>query len=112
MPTTKFLLNTDQNIQKQFINTQVAVSVPGSYSYVDHEITHNFGYIPSARVWYEPIDGQWYPLALTQLQQGTSDSLKFVGTFTLSTTKLTVSLVNFSGTTKSINILARIYYDD
>lgn len=113
MAQSDFLLSTDQNIQKEYINQMYTVSVPGTFSYVDTVIAHDLGYVPAARVWYEPIAGRWYPLTLTQLQDGTSgDFLNFTGTFSLSTTAITVSLANFSGSTADVNIWVRVYLDD
>lgn len=111
MASSDFILNTDNNIQKAYINVQETYTVPGSYSYNDYTIDHNLGYIPSARVWYKPVAGRWYPLALNQMSEDTSDFLEYTGAFSLSTTQLTISLVNLSGSDADIDIQARIYID-
>ena len=113
MDQSKFLVSTDQNIQKQYINIPLTVSIPGDYLYHDYPVDHNLGYIPSAHVWYSPVNGRWYPLSYVQMiNQGSGDDLTELGAYTLSPTQLTVSLVTFSGSTKNVPIIVRIYLDN
>lgn len=110
---TNLLLDTDSNIQKQVLNSQDTVTVPGTFTYTDFTYTHDLGYIPSARVWYEAEANKWYPLTLLQLQESTGgDALDIVGDFYLTTTTLVVRLVNLSGGDIDVDIIVRIYADD
>lgn len=108
-----FLLSTDFNLQKEYINTPFSMAVPGDFSYHTQEVPHNLGYIPSARVWYEPRAGEWYPLTLMQLSDSSSGSfVPSAGYYTLSTTSLYVSIANFTGSSSSVNVIARVYLDN
>lgn len=112
MEESDLLLSTDQNIQKQYINIPAVLSVPGDFSYHDFLIPHNLGSIPSARAWFEPVANHWYPIALVQMQDGaTGDFLEVTGVMSLSTTDLILSMLNFTGSTIDVNVIARIYID-
>ena len=113
MDNSTFLINTDDNIQKEYINLPITISLPSSATYVDTLVTHGLSYIPSARVWYEPSPGKWYPLSLVQMQDGVLlDAIQISGSYSLSTSDLIISLVNLSGSAKDVNVWARVYLDD
>ena len=113
MASTNYLLNTDQNIQKQYINIVQSFIIPSDFIYHTFTVDHNLGYIPSVRAWYSPVSGRWYPLAMTQLADGTgNDFLQCTGTYALSKQSALIELINFTDSPISVPILVRIYLDD
>lgn len=114
MNESDFLLTTDQNIQKEYIDYSQGISVSGGGLPEDTVIAHNLGYIPSARVWFAANGGstQWYPASNIQLREGFVDSLSFGCTFLLSDNNITLQISNYTGFTAICNVIARIYLDD
>lgn len=112
MAAEDFLLNTDLNNQKILLNTQQTLDVgspgyEGTYSY-----DHNLGYIPSARVWYEPVSGRWYPITIRQYNDSVSFGfLELLGDYSITTTSITVRVRNL-GVGSSCNVWVRLYLDD
>lgn len=113
MEESDFLLTTDQNIQKQYINYAQGISVSGSGLSEETKIAHNLGYIPSARVWFAANGGssQWYPASNVQLADNFA-FLPFGCVFLLSSTDITLQISNSTGSTATCNVIVRIYLDD
>lgn len=107
-----FLLNTDYNNQKILANGFVTLNI-GSPNFGDtFTLAHNLGYIPAARVWYEPKPGQWMPLSVRQYTQGTPfDYYEITGQFYLTTTDLVVNIRN-AGIASTVRVWLRVYLDD
>lgn len=109
---TDFIFSTDYNYQKTAINKQDTVDIAGS-STGTLTISHDLGYIPSARVWYDPNDdGTWYPLANVQLADTFTNTLNTTGSYYLTTSDIVVSLSNSTVSAVSIPVIVRVYYDD
>lgn len=77
-------------------------------------IPHNLGYVPTARVWYEPYfnsapSNQIWPLAGYQYGDLASNTLNHVGYAYLDSTNLYI-VIN-SSTAVTIPVYWRIYYD-
>jgi len=118
MAETDFLLSTDQNIQKIALNSSMTVSVPVSsgppVTYAATTITHGLGDIPTARVFYEPISGQLWPLSPNQYSNsdgGPGTTLDVFGRYYLTTTTLVVELANLGGSPANVTIYYRVYVD-
>lgn len=112
MNESNFLLTTDQNIQKQYINVNQTFTIPANFQYNEYVINHSLGYIPSVRVWYEPISGFWYPLSMVQMTNNTTASINILGNYMITTESIIINLANFSGSSANVNVLARIYLDN
>lgn len=110
---TDFKISTDFNYQKTAINEQDTVFVPAA-SNASATYDHNLGYIPSARVWFDPnANGIWYPLTYQQFSDSvTGDVFETGGSYYLTTTQLVVNLFDSFGGGKDIPIAVRVYYDD
>ena len=106
-----FLINTDYNNQKIMLNTSYAVDTSsGTGLYV---FSHDLGYIPVVRVWYEPTAGQWRPLSTRQMPNSSPFSyLALTGTYSITTSTLEVEIRDSDNITPSCNIWVRVYYDD
>lgn len=108
---TGFILSTDHNIQKVYIDNTGVATVPISgfppdiYSTV-MTISHGLGYIPNVRMWYEPVAGQIWPLT-----PAGSDLLIF-GRYYVTTTDVVVELANLSAVQASVPLHWRIYLDE
>lgn len=81
-------------------------------------IPHNLGYVPTARVWYEPFinspavaSGQVWPITGFQYGDLGTISLNTIANAYLDSTNLYVQLLDTSGGTRSIPLYWRIYYD-
>lgn len=110
MADKDFVFNSDFNYQKVLANEITSLSVPisgATYTY-----SHGLGYIPSARVWVEGKTGKWFPASNVQLQDHFTSGADFTATYYLTTTQLIVNLYNSSGSTATVNFVARVYLDD
>lgn len=81
-------------------------------------IPHNLGYVPTAKVWYEPYinsspvaSNQVWPLSGYQYTDFSTKILNTIGYAYLDSTNLYVVLFDGSGSTVSIPLYWRIYYD-
>jgi hypothetical protein len=116
---TKVLLSTRFNILKIYDNgstvVNVASIVPPFDPPVDYLLTtHNLGYVPRARVWYEPVAGQIWPMSDKQYDNsdgGPGTSLTTLGSFYLTTTGLYVR-IRFNNTGGNFTFYWRVYLDE
>lgn len=92
------------NYQKLAFNTSQTESVGVGTTTVT--ISHNLGYIPSIRVWYDPALGRRIPITTWQITETNSVSVRAY----LTTTTLVLT-VNNTVSTKSVVFWYRIYYD-
>lgn len=111
----KVLFASSYNYQKIAIDGNQSVSVPFT---TDTTITipHDLGYVPTAKVWYEPYfdnapSGEIWPLSGFQHGDLIIDSLNTIGHAYLDETNLYVVLYDTSGSTVSIPLYWRIYYE-
>lgn len=117
---TKLLWSTSQNLQKIYLNSSQTVSVPvsGGPPVIPTDVltvTHGLGYVPTARVFYEPVSGELWPISPNQYSNadgGPGTTLDVFGRFYLTTTTLIVSLANLGATAVDIPIYYRIYADE
>ena len=119
---SKMLLSTRYNMLKIYANGSTTVSVGAStydgttFRYIPDSYllyTHSLGYIPRARVWYEPVSGQLWPISPNQYDNtdgGSGTPLSVTGMFYLTTTGLYISITSPSAT--SMNFRFRIYLDE
>lgn len=107
---SNFILNTDVNYQK--IVGDYSSTIATSDASATYTVTHNLGYIPSARAWYQPIADRWYVLTNNQLSNGFSDFLNSAGYLELTTTTATINLTNYSGGAISVPVKLRLYLDE
>lgn len=112
---SKFQLSTRYNIQKIFKDDTVTISVTGTPTATEYTLfTHALGYIPTARVFYEPVSGQLWPLSREQYDNsggGSGTTLTVTGEAILTTAALKVRLVN-GGSTRDVTFHYRIYLDE
>lgn len=77
-------------------------------------VSHNLGYIPSVRVWYDPQIGRRFPVSI---EQYTDDDFSTHYTnqvgirVRLTSTQLIIQAGNASGSTKNVTLWWRVYYD-
>lgn len=121
---SKLAFYSGDNTMKVYLNDSATLSIDDTFDtntfgydvVTKLLVSHNLGYIPRARVWYEPITGQLWPM--TGLEQflalggGTGTELDVVGGYHLTTSGLYVDVKNDSGSTKSVKFYYRIYYDE
>ena len=77
-------------------------------------VTHSLGYAPRARVWYEPISGQLWPMSTEQYSNtdgGPGTPLNVTGDFYLTTSGLYVRVVNV-GSPADVKFYWRLYADE
>ncbi len=107
-----FLFNTDLNNQKVFYDETVTLNIGSPTFSASFTVDHNLGYLPAARVWYEPIAGKWYPLSTRQYNDGADFTfLGPIGEFFITTSQLTVNIRN-TGSDPTVQVRIRIYLDD
>lgn len=77
-------------------------------------IPHNLGYIPSVRVWYDPDNGQRFPLSNEQYTDDTT-SVSEVNLVSarahLTTTDLVIEYTNSDAGSHDVTTYWRVYYD-
>lgn len=117
---TNTIFSTRFNFLKIFTEGNGTFSVaPGVFFPTDPPVeillaTHNLGYVPRGRVWYEPIAGQLWPLSPQQYSNsdgGPGTTLTVTGDFYLTSTQLYVRMAN-PGIAKNITFYWRIYADE
>jgi hypothetical protein len=114
-----YLFNTDYNYQKVYLDGSTTVSVPDSGGPppvpTTYTVVHGLGYIPTARVFYEPVSGQIWPASKWQYPNtggGSGAPLDTTVSCYLTTTSLVFSIINTSGSTKNVPVYWRIYVDE
>lgn len=113
--TDKLKFSSTLNYQKIAKEGSQIVSVPFTTD-TTITITHNLGYVPTAKVWYEPYfnnesSGEIWPLTGFQYGDLITDLLNTIGHAYLDETNLYIVLYDTSGTTVNIPVYWRIYYD-
>lgn len=120
---TKLLLSTRHNLLKEYSKGSGTHNIASNFnistfSYDPVTVllaTHGLGYIPRARVWYEAISGQVWPLSLDQMDNsdgGPGSILYTVGSAYLTTTGLYVRMTNNSGSAADFKFYWKIYLDE
>lgn len=111
---TKMLYSTRFNTLKIIAQDTTSVTIAGSATSTIPLHTHGLGYVPRARVWYQPVSGQIWPLSPNQflkLGGGTGTVLNVIGHSILTASTLSVRLTNQTGTSKTVTVYWRIYID-
>lgn len=111
----KVLFSSTYNYQKIATEGSQIASVPFT-SDTTFTIPHNLGYVPTAKVWYEPYfngvaSEEIWPLSGFQHGDLINDLLNTIGYTYLDETNLYIVLYDTSGSTVNIPIYWRIYYD-
>lgn len=99
--------SSDANYWKIAMKGSGTLSLPASFGATDSDtITHNLGYYPNVRVWFEPNnDGDiWVP----HKRSVWSNALLY---FEVTTTGLTITAENGSVSAETVPYYYRIYYD-
>jgi len=101
------------NYQKVANEGTTVVSAPNATT-TTYTVTHNLGAITSVRAWYSPATGEILPISEEQYVDDTSFTsevnLVTVRAY-LTTTTLVLEVSNSSGSTKSVSLNWKIYYD-
>lgn len=114
LDTSKVKFAASLNVLKVAFNDFKTVSVPVGRTTI-LLFAHNLGYIPRARVFYEPVSGQVWPLPRDQFDSlggGTGTTLDIYGTFYFTTTGLYLYIANGAIGAKNIKFYYRIYLDE
>jgi hypothetical protein len=114
---TGFIFTTKHNLPKIYLDAAQTVSAPSSPATPTTVLTvnHDLGYVPTARVWYEPVSGQIWPLSPNQYDNsdgGPGTTLTLYGRFYVTSTTLVVEMFNSSGGPLNVPIHTRIYCDE
>lgn len=111
-PPDNVILSTRYNFLKIYLNGQVSIAISATTPTDYLVATHSLGYIPRARVWYEPVAGQVWPMASEQYAAttgGTGTTLPIIGDFYLTSSGLYVHIQ--LATAATILVYYRIYAD-
>ncbi len=112
---TKLILSTRYNFQKIYLNDSVVISVANVVPFTEYSlVVHGLGYIPTVRVFYEPVAGQLWPLSPGQysnLNGGTGTPLNITGGVVVDNNEVRVRLSNASSTA-DVRFYYRIYIDE
>lgn len=111
---TKFKLTTRYNIQKKYVDFTTTVNVSGATLTEYTLYTHGLGYIPTARVFYEPVSGQLWPVTREQYATsggGSGTQLNVTGDIVITSTQIIARLVN-AGAAADVTFTGRIYVDE
>ncbi len=76
--------------------------------------THGLGYVPRARVWYEPVAGEIWPMTDKQFSNsdgGPGTTLSLLGSYYLTSSGLYVR-IRYNSTAGSKRFYWRIYADE
>lgn len=114
-PTGEGLLfSTKYSLPKIYLDDEITISVPNGSS--DQPIvTHDLGFVPNARIWYEPVSGELWPLSPIQYSNfdgGPGTILYVTGRAYVTTTELRVELNNGSGSASDVKFHYRVYADE
>lgn len=119
--SANFIFSTQYSLPKIYLDDQdtlaVAVSSGGPPpSPSDLPLaTHDLGFVPNVRVWYEPVSGELWPLSPNQysnLDGGSGTMLDVFGRAYATTTELRVELYNFGASEASVPVHYRVYCDE
>jgi hypothetical protein len=101
-----------RNYQKVFKENVVTLNNPGVGNTGTYPITHNLGYVPNYKVFFESLPGQVWPLF------GPGDSIwlydlthQYACTAVMNSTTLTIKYTPGSGSASTFRLWYRIYYD-
>lgn len=108
------ILTARRNIQKIYIDDTITVPIAFSSSITEYTlVTHNLGYIPTVRVFYEPVSGELWPMSPNQYSStdgGTGNTLGIYGNPVVTETDLKVRVVR-PGVAVDVKFYYRIYLD-
>lgn len=99
---------------KIYENSSNTFSVPNGASSV-LLTTHSLGYIPRAKVWFEPIAGQLWPLVRYQYSNsdgGPGTTLQITGSLRITSSAIYAEISNATGSTADVPIYWRVYLDE
>lgn len=112
---SKLIFTSQRNYQKVYINDSGTFSVATTAGGVSIQLaTHNLGYVPTVRVYYEPIANQIWPISRDQYDNfkgGPGTTLFMVGSARVTTTGLFVDIINLSGSPQNVKFYWRVYLD-
>jgi hypothetical protein len=109
------LFSTRFNLLKIVAQGVTNVTVAGSTTADTALVTHGLSYVPRARMWFEPVAGQIWPMSPTQFIKtggGTGTVLTVFGNYFLTSSALFVRLENVSGSPVTIPVDWRVYADE
>lgn len=109
------LFSSSFNYQKIFDNDSSTVNVPGLSGTAQETISHNLGYIPTARVFYEPEPGNLWPLNGQQYLNsggGPDETVNVTAEAYVTTTQLVIDFENVGSSSQNVTYYWRIYYDE
>lgn len=118
---SKTIFSTRYNFLKIYVNDSTTLSIADTFNGVSYNTAtyllyaHNLGYIPRARVFYEPVSGQLWPMTAAQYAKtngGTGTQINIFGSYHLTTTGLYVDVKNITGSTQAVSFYYRIYLDE
>lgn len=116
MKPNNVIFSTRYNFLKIYANDSGLIAIPSTSSTAPNSVliaTHNLGYIPRARVWYEPIPGEVWPMNRGQYSNndgGPGTTLTTLGNYYLTTTGLYARIYSSPGGT--FKFYWRIYLDE
>lgn len=109
------LFNTDYNYQKVALSGSGTSTITNNTpNFTNVTISHDLGYIPSVRVWYDPDNGRRFPISQEQYTDDTSFTSQVnsvIARAYLTTSNLVLQFSNASGSSKDVTYWYRIYYD-
>lgn len=112
MDLSKFLLTTDANNQKQFVDTEVTI-VTSTSGVVDYPISHTVGSVPDVRVWVKgTLIDAWKQLTDLNLSDNATTFEIVRGQVSATATDVTVSLRPTGASSINVPTIIRIYYND
>src|ERR1044071_10021212 len=94
MPPDNVIFSSRYNFFKIYINGSGGMTVPAAGIGTPATVllaTHSLGYVHRARVWYEPISGELWPLSKEQYGNGDGGpgtAITTIGDFYLTTSAL------------------------
>lgn len=117
MDVTKTIITSTRNFLKIY-NTGSATKTIGTTSGTPTSIllyTHNLGYIPRVKVWYEPVAGELWPLVINQysnLDGGPGTTIYVYGYVKITTSAVYAVVHNDSGSSQNVPFKWRVYLDE
>jgi len=100
------------NYLKRHLSGKVVETVAGSFGEVNGTITHDLGYVPAARAFYQVDGGKLFAMTSSVMIVPTvtiGDSV--VGSFGVTTSGLTYYLRNEGGSPQDVTVYYIIYTD-
>lgn len=112
MNPSDFLLTTDANNQKKYVDTEVVITTSTSVV-TDYPLGHSLNALPDVRVWVKPsLMGDWKMLTDLQLSDNTIGNFELVrGQVSATNDTVTVSL-RPSTPARDVLTKIRLYYND